>query len=78
MKQKIQDALQEKLTSKLRLSEQQERLENLIAENMSFKEKVLEQDDDLKRMKKQLALNKNQMKQIEELKTIQSKQEKQL
>lgn len=52
MQQKITDALQERLTSKMRLNEQQQKLETLIAENKTFLEKISTQEDEMRKLKK--------------------------
>ena len=38
----------------MRMSEQKTKLESLIAENQGFLDKITEQDDDIKRLRKQV------------------------
>ena len=45
LKVQIADALQEKLTHKLRLQEQSEKFDTLITENASLKERIFGQDE---------------------------------
>ena len=54
MQQKIEDALKERLTSNLKLSDQRGKLENLIAENKTYRERISAQDDEMKKLNKQL------------------------
>lgn len=51
------------------MSEQKNKLETLIAENQSFLDKMTEQDDDIKRLRKQVKSAQNQSAELEEAKT---------
>lgn len=54
MQRKIEEALKERMNSNLRLNDQKGKLENLIAENKTYRERITEQDSDAKKLKKQL------------------------
>ncbi len=54
MQQKIEEALKERMNSNLRLSDQKGKLENLISENKTYRERISEQDDHTKKLNKQL------------------------
>ena len=54
MQQKLEDALKERMTSNLKLSDQRSKLENLIAENKTYRERIGTQDDELKKLNKRL------------------------
>ncbi len=54
MQQKIEEALKERMNSNLRLSDQKGKLENLISENKTYRERISEQDDQMKKLNKQL------------------------
>ena len=53
----------------MRMSEQKTKLESLIAENQGFLDKITEQDDDIKRLRKQVKFGQNQSSSLEEAKT---------
>ena len=42
MQQKIEEALKERMTSNLKLSDQKGKLENLISENKTYRERITE------------------------------------
>ena len=42
MQSKIEDALKERMNSNLKLSDQKSKLENLIAENKTYRERITE------------------------------------
>ena len=54
MQRKIEEDLKERMNSNLRLNDQKGKLENLIAENKTYRERITEQDSDAKKLKKQL------------------------
>ena len=54
MQQKLEDALKERMTSNLKLSDQRGKLENLIAENKTYRERIGTQDDELKKLNRRL------------------------
>ena len=54
MQQKIEDALKERLESNTKLSDQRSKLENLISENKTYRERITEQDTRLKKLDKQV------------------------
>ena len=54
MQQKIEEALRERMNSNLKLSDQKGKLENLIAENKTYRERISELDEQSKKLKKQL------------------------
>ena len=54
MLKKIEDALKERMTANLKLNDQKGKLESLIAENKTYRDRISEQEDQVKRMTKQL------------------------
>ena len=54
MQQKIEEALKERMNSNLKLSDQKGKLENLISENKTYRDRISEQDDQMKKLSKQL------------------------
>ena len=50
------------------MSEQKTKVDQLIAENQSFLDKITEQDDDIKRLRKQCKSAQNQSAELEETK----------
>ena len=50
------------------MSEQKTKVDQLIAENQSFLDKITEQDDDIKRLRKQCKSAQNQNAELEETK----------
>mmetsp|Transcript_41879 Transcript_41879/g.55210 ORF Transcript_41879/g.55210 Transcript_41879/m.55210 type:complete len:97 (+) Transcript_41879:1860-2150(+) len=66
MQQKIEEALKERMNSNLKLSDQKGKLENLIAENKTYRERISEQDDQMKKVSKQLKRFQGQDQQLEQ------------
>mmetsp|Transcript_7576 Transcript_7576/g.9142 ORF Transcript_7576/g.9142 Transcript_7576/m.9142 type:complete len:97 (+) Transcript_7576:2959-3249(+) len=66
MQQKIEEALKERMNSNLKLSDQKGKLENLIAENKTYRERISEQDDQMKKVSKQLKKFQGQDQQLEQ------------
>ena len=64
----MQDVLQDKIGYKLKLEEQREKLEMLVVENANLKEKVTDQEDEIKRQRKQVKQLQAQMDQQEDFK----------
>ena len=54
VQQKIAEALKDRMNSNLKLSDQKGKLENLIAENETYCERISEQDGEVKRLNNQL------------------------
>lgn len=44
--------MKERLTSNLKLSDQRGKLENLISENKTYRERISAQDDEMKKLNK--------------------------
>ncbi len=49
-----QNAVSEKLQGRLKVEEQKEKIDMLVIENNNLKEKIHEQEDDIKRFKKEI------------------------
>ena len=54
LQHKIEEALKEKMQSNLKLSDQKGKLENLISENKTYRERISEQDETAKKLNKRL------------------------
>ena len=54
VQQKIAEALKDRMNSNLKLNDQKGKLENLIAENETYCERISEQDGEVKRLNNQL------------------------
>ena len=54
MQQKIEDALKERLESNTKLSDQRSKLENLIGENKTYRERITELETRKKKLEKQV------------------------
>ena len=54
MQHKIEEALKERMNANLKLNDQKSKLENLIAENKKYRDRISEQEDQAKRTNKQL------------------------
>lgn len=66
MQQKLEDALKERMTSNLKLSDQRSKLENLIAENKTYRERIVSQEEELKKQNKRLKSFLEQEQQLEQ------------
>ena len=54
------------MTSNLKLNDQRGKLENLIAENKTYRERISAQDDETKKLNKQLKAYQGQQEQLEQ------------
>lgn len=66
MQQKLEDALKERMTSNLKLNDQRSKLENLIAENKTYRERIVSQEEELKKQNKRLKSFLEQEQQLEQ------------
>ena len=67
------EVLQEKISYKLNIEEQRERLEMLVKENFNLKDKVTEQEDEIKKFKKEVKEKVKQLKENESAREIYEK-----
>ena len=66
MQQKIEDSLKESMKSKENLNGQKSKLENLIAENKTYRDRITEQDDKIKIFNKAIKGLQGQEAQLEQ------------